>query len=169
MPPNSPLHYHEASGNDDVLVSFLEGWHARRNKDQARVLAEKISDAEAPWRNPRKTQITPVMKISIAVSILILLVAALFGVPGPPAAGDRAREPRETRRRRPRSSAFPSIPPTRTIPSASPSASGRTRRRTPGRRRGVHRLRQGNGSHARKKAAHPTKPSRSASWRSWTA
>lgn len=38
------LHYHEASDNDEVLSSFLDGWAARRNKDQARVLAEKISD-----------------------------------------------------------------------------------------------------------------------------
>ncbi len=36
--------YHETSGNDDVLVSFLEGRPARQNKDQARLLAEKISD-----------------------------------------------------------------------------------------------------------------------------
>lgn len=37
-------HYHEASGNDDVLVSFLEGGYARRNKDQSRLMAEKISN-----------------------------------------------------------------------------------------------------------------------------
>ncbi len=30
--------------HDDVLASFLDGWPARRNKDQARLLAEKISD-----------------------------------------------------------------------------------------------------------------------------
>lgn len=38
------VQYHEASGNDEVLSSFLDGWAARRNKDQARILAEKISD-----------------------------------------------------------------------------------------------------------------------------
>jgi hypothetical protein len=40
------VHYHEASGNDDVLASFLDGHAARSNKDQARVLAGKITDAE---------------------------------------------------------------------------------------------------------------------------
>jgi hypothetical protein len=38
--------YHEAAGNDDVLSSFLESWSARQNKEQARVLASKISDAK---------------------------------------------------------------------------------------------------------------------------
>lgn len=38
------LHYRETSGNDDVLASFLDSWPARQNKDQARVLAEKITD-----------------------------------------------------------------------------------------------------------------------------
>lgn len=38
------VHYRETSGNDDVLTSFLDSWSARKNKDQARVLAEKISD-----------------------------------------------------------------------------------------------------------------------------
>ena len=38
------VHYRETSGNDDVLTSFLDSWPARKNKDQARVLAEKISD-----------------------------------------------------------------------------------------------------------------------------
>ncbi len=38
------VQYHEASGNNDVLSSFLEGWPARQNKEQARVLAGKISD-----------------------------------------------------------------------------------------------------------------------------
>jgi hypothetical protein len=38
------VQYHEASGNDDVLSSFLDGWTARQNTEQARVLAEKISD-----------------------------------------------------------------------------------------------------------------------------
>jgi hypothetical protein len=38
------VHYHEASGNDEVMSSFLDGWAARQNKEQARVLAEKISD-----------------------------------------------------------------------------------------------------------------------------
>lgn len=39
------LHYHEASGNDDVLSSFLDGSSSRQNKEQARVLAAKITDA----------------------------------------------------------------------------------------------------------------------------
>jgi hypothetical protein len=38
------VQYHEASGNNDVLSSFLESWPARQNKEQARVLAGKISD-----------------------------------------------------------------------------------------------------------------------------
>jgi hypothetical protein len=40
------VQYHEASDNDDVLSSFLAGWPARQNKQQARVLAGKISDAK---------------------------------------------------------------------------------------------------------------------------
>jgi hypothetical protein len=40
------VQYHEAADNDDVLYSFLEGWPARQNKEQARVLAAKISDAK---------------------------------------------------------------------------------------------------------------------------
>lgn len=38
------VQYHDGSGNDDVLTAFLSSYNARRNKDQARVLAEKISD-----------------------------------------------------------------------------------------------------------------------------
>lgn len=38
------VQYHDASGNNDVLSSFLEGWPARQNKEQARILAGKISD-----------------------------------------------------------------------------------------------------------------------------
>ena len=38
------VQYHDASGNDDVLASFLGGMSARNNKEQARALAEKISD-----------------------------------------------------------------------------------------------------------------------------
>ncbi|MEO8617158.1 MAG: hypothetical protein ABI600_18615 [Luteolibacter sp.] len=38
------VQYHESSGNDDVLVSFLAGWPARQHKEEARLLAEKISD-----------------------------------------------------------------------------------------------------------------------------
>ncbi len=40
------VHYHEVSGNDDVLSSFLDGDSSRQNKDQARVLATKITDAK---------------------------------------------------------------------------------------------------------------------------
>jgi len=40
------VQYHDASGNDDVLSSFLDGWPARQNKEQSRVLAEKISDVK---------------------------------------------------------------------------------------------------------------------------
>ena len=50
------LHYQAASGNDDVLTSFLDGWPARQNKDQARVLAGKITDEkrrEEILKNPR--------------------------------------------------------------------------------------------------------------------
>lgn len=36
--------YHEASGNDEVLVNFLGGWEAREHKEEAAKLAEKISD-----------------------------------------------------------------------------------------------------------------------------
>ena len=41
------VEYHDASGNDDVLSSFLDGWPARQNdqnKELARSLAQKISD-----------------------------------------------------------------------------------------------------------------------------
>lgn len=38
------VQYHDSSGNDDVLTAFLGNYNARNNKDQARVLAEKISD-----------------------------------------------------------------------------------------------------------------------------
>jgi len=38
------VHYSQASGNDDVLATFLDTWTARNNKDQARVFAEKIAD-----------------------------------------------------------------------------------------------------------------------------
>jgi hypothetical protein len=40
------LQYHESSNNDAVLSSFLEGWPARQNKEQARMIAEKISNPE---------------------------------------------------------------------------------------------------------------------------
>ncbi len=38
------LQYQQASGNDDVLVSFLSGWKARQNKGEAIKLAASISD-----------------------------------------------------------------------------------------------------------------------------
>jgi hypothetical protein len=38
--------YHDASDNDDVLYSFLNGWGVHQNKEQARILAGKISDAK---------------------------------------------------------------------------------------------------------------------------
>ena len=42
------VQYYDASNNDDVLYSFLSNawWDARRNKEQARILAGKISDAK---------------------------------------------------------------------------------------------------------------------------
>jgi hypothetical protein len=40
------LHYHQASGNDDVLTSFLVASPRRKNIEQARALASKISDAK---------------------------------------------------------------------------------------------------------------------------
>jgi predicted kinase len=39
--------YHEASGNDEVLVNFLGGWEARQHKEEATRLAEKISDVKS--------------------------------------------------------------------------------------------------------------------------
>lgn len=39
------LHYNKASGNDDVLTSFLVASPRRRNTEQARALALKITDA----------------------------------------------------------------------------------------------------------------------------
>lgn len=39
------VRYSQASGNDDVLISFVENWAARSNKDEARGLAARISDA----------------------------------------------------------------------------------------------------------------------------
>jgi hypothetical protein len=38
------LEYNTATGNDDVLATFLYGYPARQNQEQARVLAEKITD-----------------------------------------------------------------------------------------------------------------------------
>ncbi len=38
------LQYQASSGNDDVLVSFLDSGQARRNKEEAIELAEKIAD-----------------------------------------------------------------------------------------------------------------------------
>lgn len=40
------LQYNQASGNDDVLSSFLKSPGARENKDQARALAAKISEVK---------------------------------------------------------------------------------------------------------------------------
>ncbi len=40
------LHYHGASGNDDVITSFLEGGVSGKNKEQARALAAQITDAK---------------------------------------------------------------------------------------------------------------------------
>ncbi|MCX6878476.1 MAG: hypothetical protein NTW21_32375 [Verrucomicrobia bacterium] len=40
------LQYGQASGNDEVLGTFLESWTARANKEAARALAAKISDEE---------------------------------------------------------------------------------------------------------------------------
>ena len=42
------VQYYDASNNDDVLYSFLSNawWDARRNKEQARILAGKISDTK---------------------------------------------------------------------------------------------------------------------------
>ena len=37
-------HYHEASGNDAVLVNLLQSFPAVRNRDQSRTLAAKILD-----------------------------------------------------------------------------------------------------------------------------
>ena len=36
--------YHQASDNDEVLTRFLESWQARQHKEEARTLAEEISD-----------------------------------------------------------------------------------------------------------------------------
>lgn len=38
------LEYHQTSGNDDVLVAFLESFAARSNLDEALPLADKITD-----------------------------------------------------------------------------------------------------------------------------
>jgi hypothetical protein len=38
------LKYHQSSGNDDVLVGFLESFYARSNLEQALQLAEQIKD-----------------------------------------------------------------------------------------------------------------------------
>ena len=40
------LHYHQASGNDDVLISFLDDSSGSENTEQARALAAKITDAK---------------------------------------------------------------------------------------------------------------------------
>lgn len=38
------LHYHETTGNDDVLIGFIQGGFVRQRREQARELAQKISD-----------------------------------------------------------------------------------------------------------------------------
>jgi hypothetical protein len=38
------LHYQQTSGSDDVLVSFLEGFSAHSNLEEAKVLADMITD-----------------------------------------------------------------------------------------------------------------------------
>lgn len=40
------LHYHQASGSDDVLVAFLEGVSSLEKTEQARALAVRITDAK---------------------------------------------------------------------------------------------------------------------------
>lgn len=40
------LHYHQVSGNDDVLISFLDDSSGSENTEQARALAAKIIDAK---------------------------------------------------------------------------------------------------------------------------
>jgi len=40
------VQYSLASGNDDVLITFVENWAVGSSKEQARVLAEKISDGK---------------------------------------------------------------------------------------------------------------------------
>lgn len=40
------LYYHQASGHDDVLISFLNGSSGGENTEQARALAAKITDAK---------------------------------------------------------------------------------------------------------------------------
>ena len=40
------LYYNHATGNDDVLISVLNVSSGRENTDQARALAEKITDAK---------------------------------------------------------------------------------------------------------------------------
>lgn len=39
------VRFSQAGGNDDVLVAFVEDWAVRANKDEARELAGKITDA----------------------------------------------------------------------------------------------------------------------------
>lgn len=40
------VQYHESTGNDEVLASFLDGWSIHSNREAARDLAGKIRDAE---------------------------------------------------------------------------------------------------------------------------
>jgi hypothetical protein len=40
------LSYHQASGNDDLITSFLNGGSSRKNKEQARALAAQITDVK---------------------------------------------------------------------------------------------------------------------------
>jgi len=40
------MHYHNATGNDVILSTFLEGWQARQYKEESILLAAKISDFE---------------------------------------------------------------------------------------------------------------------------
>ena len=40
------IQYSQASGNDNVLIALVENWAARSNKDEARALAERITDVK---------------------------------------------------------------------------------------------------------------------------
>jgi hypothetical protein len=50
------LHYHQASGNDDVLISFLDGLSGGENTEQARALAAKITDTNRRQEILKKLQ-----------------------------------------------------------------------------------------------------------------
>lgn len=50
------LHYHQASGSDELLASFLKSDETATYKEQARALVEKLSDGKLPEEALKKLE-----------------------------------------------------------------------------------------------------------------